>query len=74
MHKILARVRVIIVYKQLHESNKNSIKFSLSTWTMSWLGKIAKLLFISFSFSFFFLFGLTTQGRSVGKYHMSGVT
>jgi len=32
---------------------------------MLWLGKIAKLLFI-----FLFLFELTTQGRSVGKYHI----
>ena len=37
---------------------------------------MAKLLFIFilFYFSFLFLFGFTTQGRSVGKYHMINVT
>jgi len=37
----------------------------------SWLGKMAKLLFIFFSF---LLFGLTIQGRSMGKCHMTDVT
>jgi len=38
---------------------------------MTW--QIAKLLFyfILFFFSFLFLFRLTTQGRSVGKYHIT---
>ena len=33
-HEILARVRVIIVYK-LHKYNRNFIKFSLLTWIRS---------------------------------------
>ena len=52
--------------QQLHY---NQVLFQL--WSMSWLDKIAKLLFIFlfFSFSFLFLFGLTTQEKSVRKCH-----
>ena len=40
---------------------------------LSWLGKMAKLLFIFlfFSFSFLFLFGLTIQERSTGECHIT---
>jgi len=38
------------------------------------LAKQLKSLFIFLFFSFLFLVGLTTQGRSVGKCHMTNVT
>jgi len=34
------------------------------------MAKMAKSFFIFLFFFFLFTFGLTTQGRSVGKYHM----
>ena len=40
---------------------------TIKTWQNSWV-----IIFFYFIFIFiFFLFGLTTQGRSVGKYHMT---
>ena len=45
----------------------------LDNTSVSWLGKTAKSLFYFtfFFFSFLFLSGLTTQGRSMEKYHMT---
>jgi len=46
---------------------------NLERGVVLWLGKMAKSLFyfIFILFYFIFLFGLTTQGKSVEKYHMT---
>ena len=54
-----------LITLQVWVDKENSIEFPLS-----WLGKMAKVI-IYFSFSFLFLSGLTTQGWSMRKYHIT---